>query len=1816
MSIKSYKIFSIFGTILTAFLLLTLLGTKSVSANSSSAEFNVGDTVQISSGASKESNGYDLTPRRGFIGTVVSRTPIAKNSNSYFEYHVDYGDGTGNWHVLEQDLNKAPNPLFSKGDNIQLAVGATGAVDGSAITSGTKGTVLSVSILNKYNSHYQYQVDFGTYTKYIYEQDMSSVAKYAVGDTVQISNGASKESNGYALTPRRGFVGTVDSVTPITKNSNAYFEYHVDYGDGTGNVHVLEQDLQTAPKAKFAKGQTVQLSSGATNAIDGSSITPTAKGTVVNVSILNKSNSHYQYQVDFGSASKNIYEQDLTTPTTESDVDGAGFKLGDYVQLTSGALNASDGTSIKAHQGFIGQITAVKSISKIGSSVFEYSVSYGDGTLDAHVLQQDLQTAPSAKFTVGETVQLSSGATNAIDGSTITPDSVGKVQSVSILNKSNSHYQYLIDFGTSTKYIYEQDLQKPSTMRVIANQTATTTYNLNGNFGGFWNGSVKVTIGYDIHFDTVNPDNKPYVTVTSVSAVPSGFGQTSTGAGFVDAFFLTKNTDGITPADGYKYHIVQPENTGNVVNYLNNIMSKDSRFITGFYHDNKSLKSGQLNTNFSKYNVSMNSDGSFTLVQGYAANRVNVGANNDYRHFFNNDTYSVKVNVPSIISYSFVDEYNNPIDGSRNMKLADGYWSNPDGTKTLQTTDNSGSMSIMGYNGKSGISFNTPAFDGYAFDKKTTTLGTDNFGTKPNQIVYHYYHEGFHDVTFVDKKAGTQIKTIDPSVTKDLVERAPDGQKWSFTMPSVDNKDTELPADYVRTMTGGYQFVSSYGAGVTDQSKISSSGVFDHTKTGIFDMQTVYFMDNSSKINYQYVDDYTGKVVNSGELDGIMGQKGNLPISYDTSKYQLRATNPITVSDDPENLIDTMSRTSINYQHDYEYYKTQTITIHLAPAQIILPPDQPSEFTNHLKLTTNNFVSDSPVTSVYKDLQRTDAHTKATDAQNSWHSITQGFALTDTSGLAGATGKMDLNLATQGLSSGVINVGQVKVYTLKMNATSLTDVTSNFDVTVDTANNNIKVSQKTADAIADNQQGVVYYVDVTKSWKAGGDASASTTAWSSNGTSQKGQLINKTSNSVDVADVVTSTMTYHTTNLAKDLTSYDGKASGLKPSVYTQTAYAQSVSGNLIDGTSSSSARSKSITRGLNETKDSYGYDYTISVPFLTNDGKISSKVSDTYNGGTKKYGYVGSLGFLSEDSATEKILHNGSPVTGNSLTSWGDNVDVITYAHTANGFGVSDTSWVSSSMDSVNGVLPNSFTLISNGLRGNNITVSDLTVNIDKATATIRHLKYGTDDKTKFADVQRVTNPNEVPDQTEKGYDGLLFKPTNYDLVGWKLVNPPANGIAYGSNYDLFYTRPLATANNKITIYRAIQADTSKDISSSNVATGKWRATIAIVANNMWSGYKISTDSDITNSASYYNMVNRTNKSVDKVLGAPLKETTQNNSDGTVNVTAYYQTDYNPYTLTSSSSDFVLDAPTVINSKAPWLTNDSQAGALTTTPILYSQNNITNANLNYIDDSTGIKKTSSLMKSPVAMVVSNTSSDPMSQTRVSNTFYETTRLSDDAVNFSIPAGYGFTNKISMTVNTYSGWSKDGKDDTAYQNMSNNTTTKLDSSIADEYGGDTSHIYQASTVDKTVGNIGGTPFNNGLEEKAQTYSVSLGFKPSKVHRGATAQQVFDSSKYRATDVDADNQLLIPTDAKMSHSIAFWTTNQLSIGVKYSAGSSDFSFWNNPSFDLTKKISISAPRYVDVNDWFQTKKYTPIAFDNVQYNTVSNSDVNKFVNTGN
>ncbi|WP_278621022.1 glycoside hydrolase family 73 protein [Weissella koreensis] len=286
-------------------------------------KYKVGQQVQINSNATNEANGYNLRNHQNWIGTIRSLEKTSA-SNSKFAYYIDYGDGTHNDHVLEQDLKVAPAAKFKTGQQVQITFNAGYETNGYSLQNrrGAIGTIKSVKIKNHDRSNYEYYISYsdGTHNDHVAEQDISSqiiniATKYKVGQQVQINSNATNEANGYNLRNHQNWIGTIRSLEK-TSASNSKFAYYVDYGDGTHNDHVLEQDLKIAPTAKFKTGQQVKIINNAGYETNGYPLQNRRGtiGTIKSVKIKNHDRSNYEYYISYSNGTHNdhVAEQDLT----------------------------------------------------------------------------------------------------------------------------------------------------------------------------------------------------------------------------------------------------------------------------------------------------------------------------------------------------------------------------------------------------------------------------------------------------------------------------------------------------------------------------------------------------------------------------------------------------------------------------------------------------------------------------------------------------------------------------------------------------------------------------------------------------------------------------------------------------------------------------------------------------------------------------------------------------------------------------------------------------------------------------------------------------------------------------------------------------------------------------------------------------------------------------------------------------------------------------------------------------------------------------------------------------------------------------------------------------------------------------------------------------------------------------------------------------------------------------------------------------------------------------------------------------------------
>ncbi|MBJ7649515.1 peptidoglycan recognition family protein [Weissella confusa] len=211
------------------------------------AKYSAVQNVQITNGAVSESTGWNLKDHRGWIGTVKS-VKANNKASSHYEYWIDYPNGSRNEHVLEQDLQPAPAPGFAVGQTVQIYSGATTESTGWNLKDHRNwiGTIKSVKPVNISNSKYEYWIEYpdGSRNEHVLEQDVQkpAAAKYAVGQRVKMSGYAVSETNGYNITGRRNWVGTVKSVK-VNNHFNSHYSYWVVFDNGECNELIAEQDL-------------------------------------------------------------------------------------------------------------------------------------------------------------------------------------------------------------------------------------------------------------------------------------------------------------------------------------------------------------------------------------------------------------------------------------------------------------------------------------------------------------------------------------------------------------------------------------------------------------------------------------------------------------------------------------------------------------------------------------------------------------------------------------------------------------------------------------------------------------------------------------------------------------------------------------------------------------------------------------------------------------------------------------------------------------------------------------------------------------------------------------------------------------------------------------------------------------------------------------------------------------------------------------------------------------------------------------------------------------------------------------------------------------------------------------------------------------------------------------------------------------------------------------------------------------------------------------------------------------------------------------
>lgn len=427
------------------------------------AKYKVGDTLQISSGAVKESNGYNLIPHRNWIGKITAVKAINRVSYSNFEYTINYGDDTQNVHVLEQDLEKPVSSKFQLGQQIQITDWAESSVTGDSIVEnrGNIGVVKSISFKNQSVSHYQYQIDYGSgiSKNLILEQDLQiPKTKFTIGSQIQIKRSAVSESNGTSLIDHRDWIGKIERIT-LGNSHNPNYTYYVSYNNGASNWYVREQDLSIVTDPQYKIGQIVQIVPEAEKETNGFQLSNHRGwvGIIKKITVNNNAKEHYEYWVDYndGTANWHVDGDDLKTAEKPQ------FFSGQKVQIKNSAYHESNGFSLLNHRNWVGTVKSIAVKNQFGTH-YEYWIDYNDGTTNWHVVGNDLQLAPEPKYSLNQLVRIVNTANVETNGTNLVPHRgwQGFIKEIRIKNAWNSHYSYKVQYfnGSSNWYIVEQDI--------------------------------------------------------------------------------------------------------------------------------------------------------------------------------------------------------------------------------------------------------------------------------------------------------------------------------------------------------------------------------------------------------------------------------------------------------------------------------------------------------------------------------------------------------------------------------------------------------------------------------------------------------------------------------------------------------------------------------------------------------------------------------------------------------------------------------------------------------------------------------------------------------------------------------------------------------------------------------------------------------------------------------------------------------------------------------------------------------------------------------------------------------------------------------------------------------------------------------------------------------------------------------------------------------------------------------------------------------------------------------------------------------------
>ena len=942
---------------------------------------------------------------------------------------------------------------------------------------------------------------------------------------------------------------------------------------------------------------------------------------------------------------------------------------------------------------------------------------------------------------------------------------------------------------------------------------------------------------------------------------------------------------------------------------------------------------------------------------------------------------------------------------------------------------------------------------------------------------------------------------------------------------------------------------------------------------------------------------------------------------------------------------------SISGTYNHKTSKATTTTVVLAKSS-----SATSMGTRETPITTGTNTSDFTYTSggVVK--------TADADANKSWYEVAKLNATLygQKTGSTANTVATTMNITDIGLAGGTVNIDELKLYARNKTTGVTTDVTSTakFSTNATTGLIEVMINKRPLTDYDAN----AFYVQAKESWKPGADLKKSTIDWTPSSTKisrKTGQIgVDASGNEYAVAgfsevksttlNMSTATMSMvnapvnTTSRLNQQRLNKQTMTSAIGDDNYQTEA---DITKGYASGDMSKTGQA-TVTRGLDG--DMLSTSSTLTTPFVSNDYVITKTFRDVFGGGySTGTGVVAGLKTLT--NKLHYVYYDNTHYTPTDYTKdldgWGKPIHVFDRWAISNPTTVDTASTLGDALDKLNGKIPVNLAVPSNAYGNVNSPTAttvrqNLSVDVPTKTTTITPYKAGS--KT------IVANPDAVKPATVTSYQGLTQKTTVPKYTGWnykattdssKVATANNDGsvdvvINPGTNYSLDYVRPFTNKVQKLTAYTSGVVENTV---SRNDRWANYTTVYAVTAKNTWTGYDFTKDADMSDIKLAIGNQSATKANI-------VSQHTTANADGTKDVTAYIVSPNTSYAkLTAGEKLSVSGKDAFTKGTTPAWFDFSDAGDLSVAVPEAENTKVTTDKLTQRDDLNPNNRSGRFTGS-VANVV--TADDPNNVKK----YTETYTVSDDKTKVSVQKGYGFTNKITLSADTYAGW---GASTNSAKASDTNATSvdiaghKLTQSSAIDSrlltqtqglksSGDTTlydvtkNSQSETTKNSSVSDTADTATTNALPLSKAHVDMQWEFANSWVRHGENATQFFGSAipSDKSNLIEVTNrQFLTPSDATPGTSY--------NMTLNYGAGAYQSFLYSNPRLSLTKTVNVSNGSFPDRPDYdfnndtsflVTTPKYdNPDVGDTSHYATKHNDatkttqrykDVKAFINSDN